>query len=202
MKVGTLSAMLAVSLVAPVAANAQTTLDFEGLSSNVCCDVMPAGYGGFTWSNFGLVDGIGYGPSVAHAVTSGRYVAFNHAGFSAPAEVSGGSTFTFNSAYIATYSVPGTVSVKGFLGATELFSTLVAGSSTTTSNVVFNWGGIDRVSFSLLDGPNLLIDDMVFDGVTVDPVITPEPVTMVLLGSGLAGIGAARRRRKAASQQA
>jgi hypothetical protein len=33
-------------------------------------------------------------------------------------------------------------------------------------------------------------------GVGLNPVVTPEPTTMLLLGSGLAGLAAARRRRK------
>lgn len=39
-------------------------------------------------------------------------------------------------------------------------------------------------------------------GKVTDATVTPEPVSMVLMGSGLAGIAAARRRRKQQQQQA
>ncbi len=59
--------------------------------------------------------------------------------------------------------------------------------------------GTYRVGFEdLKGGGDLDFDDVIFQVQGVGAVVNPEPVTMVLLGSGLLGIGgaAARRRRK------
>jgi hypothetical protein len=51
--------------------------------------------------------------------------------------------------------------------------------------------------FSVIDGPQY---GVVYRGIAFDPVPeVPEPGTIVLLGSALAGFGAVRRRRRALS---
>lgn len=51
-------------------------------------------------------------------------------------------------------------------------------------------------SFDLLEGPSLRSLSSDPDDIVSDPVTTPEPMTFVLVGSGLIGIGTAARRQK------
>jgi hypothetical protein len=56
-----------------------------------------------------------------------------------------------------------------------------------------------RVGFEdLWAGGDLDYNDLQFDVLNANTTVTPEPVSMVLLGSGLLGLGgaAARRRRR------
>jgi hypothetical protein len=61
--------------------------------------------------------------------------------------------------------------------------------------------GMSRFEFEFFAGAsgNIAIDDVV---VTSDATVTPEPVSIALLGTGLAGLAALRRRRRRRTQQA
>jgi hypothetical protein len=78
-----------------------------------------------------------------------------------------------------------------------------AGSQIDTGNILF-FGRIDvdnpftsvrfRLTGSTTD--NFAFDDMTIASVEQVEVVTPEPVTLTLVGTGIAGVAAARRRRK------
>lgn len=71
---------------------------------------------------------------------------------------------------------------------------------TGTLHTINSTTGISRFEFNGLGASgNTSIDNVV---VTRDATVTPEPVSMTLLGTGLAGLGALRRRRRARAQQA
>ncbi len=91
----------------------------------------------------------------------------------------------------------------GWTGPGVIFEFLLSdGSGTTqlTSGAQPNWNffGVTSLSgftsLTISSGENpLLLDNMILADATS---VVPEPVSMLLLGSGLAGIGAARRRRR------
>lgn len=93
---------------------------------------------------------------------------------------------------------------------TELFFQVIrpGGLDAFSSNVIVNYGqnvyadGVASYNFSTnpegMSGCCGSNYDLAFRTYTDGPsdTVTPEPVTMILLGSGLSGIAAARRRRK------
>jgi hypothetical protein len=76
--------------------------------------------------------------------------------------------------------------------------TVAAPIGGTFFGVVNTTGGIGRINIaSLSTTPGELIDNLAF-GTAGSTVPVPEPTTMLLLGTGLAWIGAAARKRRKA----
>ncbi|MBV9880158.1 MAG: PEP-CTERM sorting domain-containing protein [Gemmatirosa sp.] len=192
--------MLAMLVAAalPVAAHAQT-IDFD--------DYVTSGYealgayAGMSWTNtFVLRAGTSFA-SVAAA--SSPNVIFP--GFGSPSgfALSAPGTFTLGSIDLVQwdpfnygYTAPSTT-VRGFLlGAPVAGDVMTVALGSTYATTVFNWAGIDAVTFTQENGDGWYVADNVVLG-NVAVTATPEPATLALVGGGLAalGIGARRRRR-------
>lgn len=210
----------------PAIAQAQT-INFDDLNtsrppnppnpapSSICpVPQLPNGYHGFNWNNFYVLKGSQYFdpylfvPGLTYCVPPGGYrngvvsspnVAFN--GLGSPASVSSTNPFTFNSVYMTGAFNNGlNVRVEGYLGASLLYSQLLVLNTFAPTLFVFDWTGVDAVSFTSSGGISGGYigngTEIAFDNMTMSPTVTPEPVTLVLLGTGLAGIGGVIRRRR------
>jgi hypothetical protein len=190
---------LAATLILAAPAQAQF-LDFEDLQPPSQVPV-PDGYMGFEWDNF-------YSQSRADAPDPSGYLnmdgdwgIFN--AFGNPAAVSRASSFHFESALIGAAWRDGLlVNVRGLLNGVELFNTALLVGTASGQHFVFGWSGINQLQFEAsggmspgitpFDGTHFIMDNMLFG----PQQVVPEPISMVLLGTGLAGIAAARRRRE------
>lgn len=59
-----------------------------------------------------------------------------------------------------------------------------------------NYTSVNMRDFVVITDVNMGLANSTQEFITRDPVVTPEPVSMALLGTGLAGLAAVRRRRK------
>jgi len=177
----------------PAIASAQTTIKFDTGLGDLA--QIPNGYAGFNWSNFWALNGLTYygNPSgYQTGVVSPSFIAYN--GYAEQASVSSMSTnpFTFNSVYATAAWNTENVTFNGWLGGnllyTDTFGILTSGPVFHT----FNWGLVDRVDMVSDGGSQVAIDNLTVNGATV----TPEPATLLLLATGLTGIGALMRRRQ------
>jgi hypothetical protein len=198
------SGLLAVAWGLPVAlvlgagpASGQTTLDFDALPAGV---TIPNGFGGFTWASFlttppAATSVFGCNPSGINCATNA---------FGLTAAVARPTRFSFLSGYFTawagfnTLNQPFTMLVRGRRGSLVMHTATITVPSARTL-FTFNWTDIDRVEFSPADINWFLLDDFTYGPqfyAPPPPTVIPEPVTLVLLGSGLVGIGAVRLRRR------
>ena len=184
----------------PAIAQAQL-INFDDIGACGTASV-PLLYHGFTWNNFfvyqsSCAPASGY----ANGVVSTPNVAYN--GYGNLASVSSLNPFTFTSVYMtAAWNNGLTVTVNGYDASNNVIdNTSFVLSTLGPTNEVFNWTGVYSVDFIGSGGVNpgysgsgthIAFDNMLMNNATV----TPEPATLVLLATGLAGIGGIVRRRR------
>jgi len=203
--------VLAITAISFGSANAQTTIDFDDLTGR---GFVPTFYHGLTFSGgLGASSWVGY-TLFPGSVHSGEVAAWSNT--NTWLEFSRATAFDFFSAWLTMSadlelnSVFGNVlTVRGYRGGAEVFTRALRPDHTAARLEAFNFLAVDRVRFESLGGffpdgrfvtgGNLMLDDIVVGGEGLDPNVVPEPISMTLLGTGLAGIAAVRRRKRRAA---
>ena len=180
------------------------TFDDIGVGGNI-----PDGYGGLQWSTHFYYLASSDNPAFFadsgfdNGIVSGSFVAYNS---SAEVVSASGPTFDFNSAYLtAAWNTGLNITVTGKLGAATLYSQTVVVNTLAPTLFTFNYLGIDQLIFSSSGGTSDLFpqygDDgthFVMDNLTINERVTESVPdggsALAMLGLGMAGIGAIRRK--------
>jgi PEP-CTERM motif len=205
-------ALAVAALALPTAASAQLATFDDNPTANGAYNCLTDGggtlirngYAGFNWSNFYVAGGnqaatntggVGY----RNGMITAPCIALN--GFGGPSTLSSTSDFIFNGGFFsAAFSNSLQVRIRAFNAAnTEIFTTLLNLNTAGPQLLNVAWAGVRSVTFAAGDGQpgsQFVFDNFRFNN-TPDPNVptVPEPSTYALLGTGLIGIAAMRRRR-------
>lgn len=163
-------------------------------------------YHGFTFNNFDALDGTTFENGVNNGYTNGVVspdnVIFN--GWGAPASFSStdASTFTLNSMYLtAAWNNGLQITVTGYDGGTLLDTATFTVNESGPTLETLNWSGVNTIEFVSRGGTPVpgvigMGTQFALDNLTVSSVAsTPEPCSLLLLGTSLlGGLGIGRRR--------
>jgi hypothetical protein len=179
------------------------------------------GYGNLKWSNnsgnndFRVIEaanyntrnnvtGLAQGNGFVNGLVSGSWVLFNGGGSDVWFEKlnAAAQNFNFDSAYMSAAWYNGlTVDIKGYRNGVVVNSTTTGPLSFNDSLQSFNWTNLDKVSFQSNQSSGVVIDNQstynhafVMDNLSISAVPEPESYAMLLVGLGLIG-GIARRRK-------
>ncbi|MGO9245144.1 MAG: PEP-CTERM sorting domain-containing protein [Verrucomicrobiia bacterium] len=186
-----------------VSARSQTLVTFDDLSPLLAGTLIPNGYQGLSWSNFGVANSIllsnfyGYANGYNYGMVSASNVAFNWLGN--PAEIDSATNFNFLSAYLTgAWNSNLNIEVQGFSGTNLVYDETKVVSVTNATLFTFNFLDIDRLYFDSYGGEpafggssrfNFVMDNFEFEFI-------PEPSTFLLAAlGGLSLIAFLRRKR-------
>lgn len=180
---------LAACLSLPGALHAQV-IDFEnsGVSAGgILFGVPTNGYFGFNWTYGPANGGVFAQPyaNVTHAQSSGIVALF----FNDWVKMSRATAFSVASVNLSSYQNSHQITVEGWLGGVQQYTTTITGSTTTAPLYTLNYNNIDEFRLST-DQATSFADDITLSTV-------PEPASLVLMASGLFAVGLVVRRRRA-----
>jgi hypothetical protein len=177
-------------------------LTFDSLQAHD--EPIPNGYGGLSWSNFGVVnfDDLPTSVSTNSGYLHGRItlpnVAFNVNGDVASVEAQ--TPFNFISAFLTpAWRNDVHLTVEGFADGQLKYSEKLILHTTTDANFeAFNFVNVDRVRFESFGGTNVVSGGdgthFALDNLTVAAVApTPEPASLLMLATGIAAAALTRR---------
>lgn len=191
-------------LVLPVTAQAADIIDFEDPDTGSFQYIGP-NYSGLTFTNWAVIDGLGYGASgYANVITSGQQSACGCAADFGQTITSISSISSFDLVggnFASAWNDGATLLVEGYLGASLLYSQNFVLNTSGPSALVFGFNGIDQANFSISGGtPSGLpgagdyfaVDDLQINAAAA----VPEPATWAIMLLGFAFIGGAMRTAK------
>jgi hypothetical protein len=190
--------LLAITLaVASACASGDTVITFDDINASADTQVIPNGYAGMAWDNFGVAKAAAFpNTGFAAGTVSGTSAAFNMNGGNASINLidyANGWTFNLLSMYVTKASGSGGFTrFYGLIDRQFAYTKEVFSSSTQPTLAVFNWTNLMAIVIEDYDASGATV----LDSMTISLSSVPEPTSYTMLLAGLGLIGAAVRRRR------
>lgn len=182
---------------------AASVLNFDSIATGGTVAQVPAGYGGFTWdTNAYVTDNTYYDTAYSNTTTFPSAPNALYNGFGVPTITISGSPFSFQGADVATFADANsevgfsstTITIDGYLSSVLVgTASMTLNTDGTFSFLNANFADVDTLTLSSSgNGEWWLLDNFTYNGSSA----TPEPSSILLMGTGLIALGAIRKRAR------